>query len=55
MDSRAFETLVAEMRDAQRDYFRRRSPEALERSKTLERRVDAALRDRAESRPLFKD
>jgi hypothetical protein len=32
--------LVAEMRAAQREYFRTRSTDALARSKSLERRVD---------------
>jgi hypothetical protein len=39
-----FYTLVAEMRTAQRDYFRTRSTEALSRSKELERKVDNAIK-----------
>ncbi len=35
--------LVAEMRIAQRKYFRTRAPGDLERSKALERRADAAV------------
>lgn len=38
-------TLVAEMRHAQKEYFRTRSPTALEESKRLERKVDEALAD----------
>ena len=34
--------LVAEMRHAQTNYFRTRSPTALEESKRLERKVDEA-------------
>jgi hypothetical protein len=36
--------MVAEMRLAQRTYFRVRTPEALEHSKELERRVDLAVK-----------
>lgn len=49
-----FVKLVASMREMQRMYFRRRTPEALQSSKELERQVDqaiATLRDK--SRPLF--
>lgn len=38
-------TLVRQMRDAQRTYFRERSPQALNTSKELERRVDRAVAD----------
>lgn len=44
-----FVKLVASMREMQRMYFRRRTPEALQSSKELERQVDqaiAALRDK---------
>lgn len=40
-----FTKLVADMRHAQREYFRTRSPTALEASKRLEKAVDTALRD----------
>ena len=39
----AFRALVKDMRDAQKDYFRTRSQDALRRSKALERRVDSEL------------
>jgi len=39
-----FVALVKAMRDAQRRYFRERSPAALEESKRLEREVDAAVK-----------
>lgn len=35
--------LVAEMRTAQRDYFRNRDHESLRKSKALEKRVDAEI------------
>lgn len=38
-------TLVRQMRDAQKTYFRERSPQALNYSKELERRVDKAVSD----------
>lgn len=38
-----FIALVSEMRAAQRAYFRTRSNDALNRSKELERKVDAKL------------
>lgn len=38
-----FEQLVSEMRNAQREYFRTRDKEVLQRSKELERKVDAYL------------
>lgn len=41
-----FMDLVADMRRAQKEYFRTRSDAALRASKTLERRVDEALTDR---------
>lgn len=44
-----FVALVRSMREAQRDYFKTRSGEALSRSKELERKVDAALRAAAEA------
>jgi hypothetical protein len=39
-----FRNLVADLRHAQKEYFRTRSDAALERSKSLERRVDEALK-----------
>lgn len=44
MDHIDFVRLVAEMRTAQREFFRTRSTAALDRSRSLERRVDEALR-----------
>lgn len=38
-----FLKLVASMREMQRAYFRRRTPEALQSSKELERQVDQAI------------
>lgn len=40
-----FKRLVADMRNAQREYFRTRSAAALDASKRLERKVDEALKD----------
>ncbi len=37
-------SLVADMRNAQREYFRTRSGDSLEHSKKLERQVDDAVR-----------
>lgn len=50
-----FRALVAEMRSAQKEYFRTRSAAALSRSKKLERDVDQALLRlaRGEGRSLF--
>lgn len=45
----AFRALVKDMREAQKDYFRTRSQDALKRSKALERRVDSEL-EKAASR-----
>ena len=39
-----FVSLVSEMRQAQKEYFRTRSTSALQRSKQLEKKVDAAIR-----------
>lgn len=44
-------TLVRQMRDAQRTYFRERSPQALNASKELERRVDRAVADVLDKQP----
>ena len=40
-----FVAKVSEMRNAQKSYFRTRSPEFLNRSKSLEREVDQAIAD----------
>jgi hypothetical protein len=47
--------LVADMRRAQREYFRTRSSAALEASKALERRVDRAVEDCLRQPSLFTD
>lgn len=44
MEFSAFVILVAEMREAQKAYFRTRSKEYLNRSKNLERVVDENVR-----------
>lgn len=55
-DLSAFLALVAELRHAQREYFRTRSSAALEASKRLEKQVDAALARLADRQPkLFGD
>lgn len=41
--ARAFLDLVSEMRKAQKEYFKTRSPESLTRSKNLERQVDKEI------------
>lgn len=41
-----FIELVREMRDAQKEYFRNRDKNVLQRSKELERRVDAYISQR---------
>lgn len=43
-DPLQFARLVADMRSAQKEYFRTRSASALTRSKSLESRVDEMLR-----------
>lgn len=43
MTNDEFVKLVASMREMQRMYFRRRTPEALQSSKELERQVDQAI------------
>lgn len=48
-----FARLVADMREAQREYFRTRSSTALDRSKRLERQVDQAIKDHADGPSLF--
>lgn len=44
-DHKSFRELVKEMRSAQREYFRTRSAEVLDKSKKLERKVDELLSD----------
>lgn len=41
-----FITLVARMRSAQKRYFKERSTDALNESKTLERQVDSEIQQR---------
>ena len=43
MDAKQFFTLVARMREKQREYFRTKSSTALRESKELERIVDAEI------------
>ncbi len=43
--------LVRQMRDAQRTYFRERSPQALSTSKELERRIDRVVADVLDKQP----
>ncbi len=45
MKAEDFRALVEQMRQAQRSYFKDKSPQWLSLSKELERRVDAAIRD----------
>ena len=47
MTSAEVYSLVREMRNAQREYFRTRSKESLMKSKTLEKQVDEALSGQA--------
>ncbi len=47
--------LVAEMRSAQKEYFRTKSPTALDRSKQLERAVDQACKQILSQPSLFSD
>lgn len=51
MDYEAFKALVREMRTAQKEYFRDRSHDALQRSKALEKRVDDELAQKVEIDP----
>lgn len=50
-DLRTFAELVGDLRHAQKEYFRTRAAAALEESKRLEKRVDAALSAIAERQP----
>lgn len=45
MNTDDFFKLVAQMRQAQKDYFRTRRPDVLEESKRLEKAVDKALKE----------
>lgn len=44
MNAKEFFSLVTEMRNAQKTYFRNRTTENLQRSKDLERQVDNEIR-----------
>ena len=62
MTTGQFADIVLEMRKAQKEYFKYRSPEALTRSKQLEKQVDEILENRkkrkentAEQGTLFGD
>ena len=44
MKPKEFFDKVAEMRSAQKEYFRTRSPKALSESKRLEREIDAEIK-----------
>ena len=52
MPNNQFRDLVRRMREAQREYFKTRSHFVLQRSKELERQVDAELR--ADEHPAEK-
>lgn len=45
MDDQQFRKLVAEMRHAQKEFFRTKSGAALEQANIVEKRVDKALSD----------
>lgn len=45
-----FLKLVKEMRDAQKWYFRNRSPQALQKSKDLEKKVDEEIQKELDAR-----
>lgn len=55
MKYREFVSLVCEMRNAQKMYFRNRSKEYLNQSKALERRVDEEIRniERQDTEPVL--
>lgn len=46
MDNNEFTKLVADMRQSQRDYFKSRNMHALDKARTLERKVDAEINQR---------
>lgn len=50
-----FEQLVAEMRKAQKDFFRTRNYKILEKSKELEKQVDQYLDEQVNGPDLFKE
>lgn len=55
MNLKDFAALVAEMRAAQREYFKTRSGDILERSKQLEKQVDRELKEFNDHQPkLFE-
>jgi hypothetical protein len=53
MDDREFKDLVAELRKAQREYFRTKSSGALEDARRMERLVDRALLEARQQPRLF--
>ena len=53
MSLNEFAALVAELRHAQKTYFRTRERADLERSKALERKVDKALDELSGQKTLF--
>lgn len=50
-----FFNTVAEMRDAQKSYFKTRSKDDLKRSKELERKVDAMIQYVRSPKIMFQD
>lgn len=50
-----FFNAVAEMRDAQKSYFKTRSKDDLKRSKELERKVDAMIQYVRSPKIMFQD
>jgi hypothetical protein len=54
MNYQKFRSLVTEMRAAQKEYFRHRDSECLDRSKRLEREVDKELRETGQAK-LFEE
>ena len=48
-----FEALVREMRKAQKEFFRTRARDVLEKSKRLEHKVDKYLEERQNGMDLF--
>lgn len=53
MNDEQFKALVNKMRQAQKEYFRTRSSQSLERSKKLEREVDQELQRSDRQGELF--
>ena len=54
MNAKQFFDLVADMRTAQKEYFRSRSKDVLKESKSLEAKVDAEIK-RAREITLFQE